>query len=82
MRGAPLRGEARWEEASMARRPFAFRIRLRDKNRTLRLRAHEREPRRRGVEDTRPGKETRRREHPTLTRALEDLAVVWENRCY
>lgn len=66
----------------MARRPFAFRIRLRDKSRTLRVRAHEREPHRGVVEDSRPGKETRRRERPSLARALEDLAVVWQNRSY
>ena len=66
----------------MARRPFAFRIRLRDKNRTLRVRADEREPRRCVVEDSRPGKEARRREQQSLTRALEDLAVVWQNRSY
>jgi len=64
----------------MARRPLAFGIRFRDKTRTLRVRTHEREPRRYILEDSRPGKETRRREHPSLTRALEDFAVVWRNR--
>ena len=64
----------------MAHRRFAFGSRFRDKNRTLRVRAHEREPRRYVVEGSRPGKESRRREQPSLTRALEDFAVVWQNR--
>jgi hypothetical protein len=64
----------------MALRPLAFGIRFRDKTRTLRVRAQEHWPRRYVVEDSRPGKQTRRREHPTLTRALEDFAVVWRNR--
>jgi len=66
----------------MARRPLAFGIRFRDKNRTLRVRAHEREPRRYVLEDSRAGNEPRRREHPSLAGALQDFATTWRHRLH
>jgi hypothetical protein len=66
----------------MASRPLAFGIRFRDKGRTVSVRAHAREPRRYVVEDSGGRKETRRREHPSLSRALQDFAATWRQRLH
>ena len=64
----------------MALRPFAFGIRLRDKDRTLRVRSHDRDTNRYVVEDSRKSSGTRRREHEALSGALKDAAATWRRR--
>ena len=64
----------------MALRPFAFGVRLRDKDRTLRVRSHDRSPGRYLVEDSRGARKTLRREHESLTEALRDAAATWRRR--
>ena len=64
----------------MAVKPFAFGARLRDKGRTVRVRSHDRDARRYVVEDSAPGRETRRRDHLGLQGALRDLARTWRGR--
>jgi len=66
----------------MSSRPLAFGIRFRDKGRTLRVRAHGREPHRYVVEDSRDDRETRQRVHPSLSEALRDFAESWRNRLH
>lgn len=66
----------------MSSRPLAFGIRFRDKGRTLRVRADEREPQRYVVEDSRAGRESRRRVHPSLSEALRDFAESWRHRLH
>jgi hypothetical protein len=66
----------------MSSRPLAFGIRFRDKGRTLRVRPHARQPQRYVVEDSRDGRGTRRREHPSLAEALRDFAQSWRNRLH
>ncbi len=66
----------------MAVRPFAFGVRLREGDRTVRVRQHTGDARRYVVEDSRPRRDTRRRDHPTLTAALRDLAGTWRNRLH
>ena len=63
-------------------RPFAFGVRLRDKQRTVRVRHNDRNPDRYVVEDSRPGSKTRKREHASLTGALQDLASTWRERLH
>ena len=64
----------------MALRPFAFGIRLRDKNRTLRVHGKPTGARGYVVEDTRKSGKSRRREHDSLTDALRDAASSWRSR--
>jgi hypothetical protein len=64
----------------MSIRPLAFGVRLRDKDRTLRVRANEKQPGRYLVEDSRDGGRSRKREHTSLTGALRDAAASWRNR--
>lgn len=64
----------------MALRPFAFGARLRDGDRTVRVRASRRDPRQWVLEDVRRGRATRHRDHPTLGGALADLARTWRGR--
>ena len=64
----------------MSIRPLAFGVRLRDKDRTVRVRANEKQPGRYLVEDSRDGGRSRRREHASLTSALRDAAASWRNR--
>lgn len=63
-------------------RPFAFGVRLRDKQRTVRVRQNDRDPRRYVVEDSRPGRKPRKSEHASLTGALQDLASTWRKRLH
>ena len=65
----------------MASRPFTFGVRLRDKDRTLKVRAHEKGGRY-VVEETRGGRTTRHEVHPTLAGALKDTARAWRNRLH
>lgn len=64
----------------MAQRPLAFGVRLRDKQRTVRVRTEG--ARRYVVEDSRTNGKTRKREHTTLTEALRDLALTWRHRLH
>jgi hypothetical protein len=64
----------------MAVRPFAFGVRLREGGRTVRVRQHTGDARRYVVEDSRPRRDTRRRDHPSLAGALRDAARSWRNR--
>ena len=64
----------------MSIRPLAFGVRLRDKGRTVRVRANETKLGRYVVEDTRDGGRSRKREHASLTGALRDAAASWRDR--
>ena len=64
----------------MALRPFAFGVRLRDKNRTVRVRTRERGSRRYVVEDSGRAGASGRREHTTLAGAIADAAATWRRR--
>jgi len=64
----------------MAVRPFAFGVRLRDKDRTVRVRNHDRDPRRYVVEDSRAGRAKKSREHTSLADAFRDIASTWRHR--
>ncbi len=64
----------------MAIRPFSFGLRLRDKERTLRVRGVGAERRRYVVEDEQAGRETRRRVHPSVESAVKDSASTWRMR--
>ncbi len=66
----------------MALRPFAFGVRLRDKERSVRVRARRDDPRRYVVEESRPGRPARSREHDSLHGALRDLAASWRARLH
>ena len=64
----------------MALRPFAFGVRFRHQGRTIRVRGAERTGYR--VEDSRSGRNTRHREHASLTGALRDFASTWRGRLH
>lgn len=66
----------------MSSRPLAFGIRFRDGGRTLRVRPHGRQPNHYVVEDSRDGRGTRRRDHPSLAEALRDFSQSWRNRLH
>ena len=66
----------------MAVRPLAFGVRFRDRGRTLRVSAREPSGRRYLLEDARPGREPRRREHGSLAAALRDFASTWRGRLH
>ena len=66
----------------MATRPLAFGVRLRDKDRTVRVHAHERDPRRYVVEVSRSGRSAQRNVHSSLGGALRELARSWRNRLH
>jgi hypothetical protein len=70
------------EVTSMAVRPFAFGVRLRDGSRTVRVRTKTGDPDRYVLEDRRSGGRGKRREHATLTTALKDLASTWRSRLH
>ncbi len=63
----------------MALRPLVFGARLKDKGRSLRVRAGKGASGGYVVEDRR-GRKTNRREHASLEGALRDLAGSWRNR--
>ncbi|MGI9592108.1 MAG: hypothetical protein ACR2P8_12120 [Myxococcota bacterium] len=64
----------------MALRPFAFGVRLRDKQRTVRVTQDARNPSRFRVEDRRGSDRSRQREHGSLAGALRDAASTWRGR--
>lgn len=66
----------------MALRPFAFSVRLRDrdKGRTLRVRNDPKNPRRYVLEDERRGEATRVRKHANAASAVQDAASTWRKR--
>ena len=66
----------------MAVRPFAFGVRLRDGERTVRVRSHSRDASRYVVEDSRNRGKTRQREHKSLASALRDAASTWRGRLH
>jgi len=66
----------------MASRPLAFGIRFRQAGRTVRVRAHERDPQRYVLEVQRGGRPIRRREHASLPAALQDFAARWRERLH
>ena len=61
----------------MALRPLAFGVRLRDKDRTLRVFKEGGASRRYVVEDSRAARKSRKREHGSLAGALKDAATTW-----
>lgn len=63
----------------MALRPLVFGARLKEKGRSVRVRAGKGKSKGYVVEDVRGGK-TRRRDHATLDGALRDLASTWRGR--
>ena len=63
-------------------RPLAFGVRLRHKDRTLRLQNDPRDPRRYVVEDSRKSRGKRERGHASLGSALSDLAATWRERLH
>jgi len=66
----------------MAVRPFSFGMRLRDKGRTVRVRAEGPRSERYVVEDAQKGRDTRRRVHASLEAAIEDTAKTWRMRLH
>jgi hypothetical protein len=66
----------------MSIRPLAFGVRLRDKGRTVRVRANESKPGRYVVEESRDGGRSRKQEHASLTGALRDAAKSWRKRLH
>ena len=63
----------------MALRPLVFGARLKEKGRSVRVRAGQGASGGYVVEETR-GRKTRRREHASLEGALRDLATRWRGR--
>jgi len=66
----------------VASRLLAFCLHFHDKGRTLRVCSHERKARRYVIEDSRDGKETRQREHPSLFCAPRNFAGTWRHRLH
>jgi len=66
----------------MAVRPFSFGVRLREKGRTVRVRAEGDRSERYVVEDAERGRETRRRVHASLESAIRDTARTWRMRLH
>ena len=66
----------------MASRPFAFGVRLRDRDRTVRVTRTGKTGSGYAIEDSRQGKSTRRREHANLGDALRDLASPGRGRLH
>lgn len=66
----------------MALRPLAFSVRLRDGDRTLRIRNDPNDPRRYRLEDERPGEPTRVRTHENAPAAVRDAATTWRKRLH
>jgi len=64
----------------MSLRPLAFGVRLRDKGRTVKVRAKQSKPGRYVVEDSRDGGRCSKREHASLGGALRDAAASWRER--
>lgn len=63
----------------MALRPLVFGARLKEKGRSVRVRAGKS-----GyvVEESRSGRKTRKREHASLEGALSDMAASWRKRLH
>jgi hypothetical protein len=66
----------------MASRPLTFGLRYREKGRTVRVRASDRDPRRYVVEVGKRGGRKRRSEHSSLAGALRDFAASWRSRLH
>jgi len=66
----------------MSIRPLAFGVRLRDRDRTVRVRKDEREADRYVVEEQRRDGRRRKRKHSSLQGALRDAAASWRNRLH
>lgn len=65
----------------MALRPLVFGARLKQKNRSVRVRASQSRSGGYVVEETRGG-HTRRRDHGSLQGALRDMAKSWRGRLH
>ena len=65
----------------MALRPLAFGLRLRDGDRTVRVRL-DGDRSRYVVEDTRVGSPTKRRKHASAQGAVKDAAQTWRSRLH
>ena len=65
----------------MALRPFTFGLRLREKDRTVRVR-RDGDSSRYLVEDSRAGGATRRRVHSSAKGAVKDAAKTWRSRLH
>ena len=78
------RSSAPRERIDMAVRPFAFSVRLRDrdKGRTLKVRNDPKNPRRYLIEDERAGEKTRVRSHENAAAAVRDAASTWRKRLH
>ncbi len=66
----------------MASRPLTFGVRYRHQGRTVRVQAHERDPKRYVLEVSRRGSKTRRQEHASLSGALRGFAAAWRERLH
>ena len=66
----------------MAVRPLAFGVRLRQQGRSVSLHQNQQDPRRWVVEDSRPRRKPRRRDHATLAGALRELGQAWRSRLH
>ena len=64
----------------MALRPLVFGARLKEKGRTVRVRASKGKSRGYVVEESRGNGKTRRRDHASLQGALADMASTWRGR--
>ena len=77
----PSQSSRSHQETEMAIRPLSFGIRFKDNRggRTIRVNAHERDPKRYVLEVLQDGR-SKRREHASLSWALRDFASTWRNR--
>jgi hypothetical protein len=66
----------------MAIRPFTFGVRLRERGRTIDVRAPAGSTGYFVVEDSEEGRQTVRRVHPSLGDALKDTATTWRSRLH
>jgi hypothetical protein len=66
----------------MAVRPFSFGLRLREKGKTVRVRAPRGSAGQFVVEDSQKGRKARRRVHASLTEAVKDSAATWRMRLH
>ena len=64
----------------MALKPLTFGLRLRDRDRTVRVKQGD--DRRYVVEDSKPGRRTRRRSHASARGAVRDAAGTWRGRLH
>ena len=66
----------------MAIRPLAFGARFREKGRSVKVYAGDRDAKRYVVEVRRDGKRVRRSEHASVPSAVQDFARAWRSRLH